>query len=118
MDLHEHTALGQFDAMIELLTDIAKMLDRQASRDGIAFKIAADTVAVHLLEANRFRHLATVYNDSSATLYLKLGAQANADDWTVKLNPNDYYETPAGYTGPLSASWSAANGQARVTELA
>lgn len=110
--------LGQVAEMVELLRDVARLLERSISRDGITYKIPANANGDHLLEANRFRHLATVFNDSTATLYLKLGANASADDYTVQLAQNDFFETPAGYTGPISAWWSAVNGQARVTELA
>src|SRR4051812_40820522 len=101
--------------IVDLLRDIAKMQDRQISRDGITYKIPADTNPVHVLEPNRFRHLVTIYNDSTAVMYLALGANAGLDQYTVKLAAGDYYETPAGYTGPISAVWASVNGQARVT---
>jgi hypothetical protein len=49
-------------------------------------------------------------------MYLKLGPDASTDDWTTKMNDNDYYEVPAGYRGEVSAVWASVTGQARVTE--
>jgi hypothetical protein len=70
-----------------------------------------------LLAANGARRGGAIYNDSAATLYVKLGDNATADDWTVKLNAGDYYELPAGYAGIVTGISSAAAGQCRATEL-
>jgi len=70
-----------------------------------------------LLAANGARRGGAIYNDSAATLYVKLGDNATADDWTVKLNAGDYYELPAGYAGIVTGISSAAAGQSRATEL-
>lgn len=70
-----------------------------------------------LLAANTARKAATIYCDAATTLYVKLGAAATADDWTVKLLQDDYYELPGGYTGIVTGISAAAVGQARVTEL-
>ena len=73
---------------------------------------------VTILAANANRLGATVYNDSTSILYLKLGATATTTDYTVKLLPDDYYEIPAKYAGIIDGIWSAdASGAARVTEL-
>ena len=79
----DHSALGVLGMMLDRLDEIAKMLDRQASRDGIAYPIAADTSSVHLLEPNRFRHLATIYrkigvrNRADATAFVYKSGLAN-----------------------------------------
>ncbi len=58
-----------------------------------------------------------VWNDSTATLYLKFGATASTTSYTVKMGPGDYYEFPRPvYAGAVEGIWSAANGAARTTE--
>lgn len=73
-----------------------------------------------ILAANTARYGASVYNDSTVVLYLLVGAgTASATNYTVKLQPDDYYEVPYGYTGILKGIWASdASGAARVTEWA
>ena len=79
----------------------------------------ADTV---LLAANKSRKAASIFNDSVATLYLKLGSGASTTSFTVKVPSNGYYEIdshgPYIYNGAINGYWSAATGNARVTEVA
>ncbi|MGI0058128.1 MAG: hypothetical protein ACREBJ_00025 [Nitrosotalea sp.] len=72
---------------------------------------------VNLLPSNGFRLGATIYNDSNALMYLKMGAVASTTDYTIKMFPLSYYEVPYGYTGQIDAIWSVANGHARIDEL-
>ncbi len=58
----------------------------------------------------------TVYNDSTAILYLKFGATASATSYTVQLAAGAYYEFPRPvYGGQVDGIWASANGNARVT---
>jgi hypothetical protein len=84
----------------------------------------ADTV---LLAANLKRRGATIWNDSVAILYLKLGTGASPSSSTVRMPPNQYYEVPlvsdsSGgkhcYNGAINGYWSVALGNARITEIA
>lgn len=76
-----------------------------------------------ILAANDNRKGATVFNDSTSSLYLLVAAgTASATNYTVLLQPNDYYELPVQahgvYRGIISGIWSAnASGAARVTEF-
>lgn len=80
--------------------------------------VAAKTDPVTLLPANVFRRGSSIYNDSvAATLYVRLGPGASANEWSVKLGPGDYYEPPTGYRGEITGVWTAVDGQARVTEF-
>lgn len=78
---------------------------------------------VTLLAANTARKGATIYNDSSALLYLKLGATASTTSFTAILLGNGgglggYFEVPYGYTGIIDGIWASdAGGNARITEL-
>lgn len=81
-------------------------------------KITIDGTAQTLASANGSRRGTAIYNDSSATLYVKLGDAATTDDWTIKLNASDYYELPGGYAGNVTAIGTNASGQVRVSEFA
>src|SRR4051794_40997310 len=94
--------LGTLDALRESVDELAHFLRRRVvSRGGTVDSVDSNAArSVGLLPPNKYRHLAIIYNDSTAVLYLALGPNATLTNWSVKLNPDDYYETPAGYTGP------------------
>ena len=76
---------------------------------------AADTL---ILASNANRRGATVYNDSTAILYLALGtAAASTTDFTVKMVADAYFEVPFSYTGQIRGIWASATGNARVGEV-
>jgi hypothetical protein len=79
--------------------------------------VAASATSVTVLALNAQRRGATIYNDSSTTLYLKLGATASTTSFTVKMLTDDYFEVPFWYTGIIDGIWSSATGSARVTEV-
>lgn len=73
-----------------------------------------------LLAANSNRVGATIYNDSSALLYVLLGSgTASSTSYTVRVYSNGYYETPQYYTGQINGIWASDpnDGAARITEL-
>lgn len=72
-----------------------------------------------LLSLNTGRLVATIFNDSTEILYLKLGAIASLTSFTVKIQPDGYYELPQPiYTGIIDGIWANnASGAARITEL-
>lgn len=74
----------------------------------------ADTV---LLALNTARIGATVYNDSTSLVYVKLGTGASATSYTVQIAAGGYWECPYGYTGAINGFWVSANGNARISEL-
>ncbi len=83
----------------------------------ITSSVAGSATNVTLLASNSTRLGATIYNDSSALLYIKLGTTASATDFTIKLFPMSYWEVPFGYTGEIDGIWASATGFARVDEL-
>ncbi len=87
------------------------------SSTGSHTDVASSATNVTILASNVNRLGATIFNDSTKTLYLKLGATASTTSYTLKLGPDGYFEVPFGYTGIIDGIWSAANGNARVTEL-
>lgn len=71
-----------------------------------------------ILASNANRLGATVYNDSTAVLYLKLGATASITSFTAKMAADSYYEVPFNYTGIIDGIWASdASGAARIVEL-
>lgn len=73
-----------------------------------------------LLASNSARKGAMFFNDSSSTLYLKLGTTASTTSYTVQIASLGYYELPNTkvYTGAIDGIWSAdSSGAVRITEL-
>lgn len=80
--------------------------------------VASSATNVTLLASNAARRMATIYNDSTQILYLKVGsATASSTSYTTQLTPNAYYEVPFPVcTGIIDGIWASANGSARITE--
>jgi hypothetical protein len=58
----------------------------------------------------------TVFNDSTAVLYLKFGATASATSYTVQIAAGGFFEFPVPvYGGQVDGIWASANGAARLT---
>lgn len=69
-----------------------------------------------LIAANADRKEVIIFNDSSSTLYVKLGTTASTTDYTVKLYTDDSFST--NYTGRIDGIWSAnSTGAAKITAL-
>lgn len=81
--------------------------------------VSGSASSVSLLASNANRKGAAFYNDSSAILYLKLGATASTTSYTVQLVAGAYYEIPfiTPYTGAIDGIWASAAGAVRITEL-
>jgi hypothetical protein len=71
------------------------------------------------LVANPNRKGATIYNNSSALLYVLFGANATTSSFTVRLATQSYYEVPFNYLGRIDGIWTSAGaGTALISELA
>lgn len=79
--------------------------------------VAGSATSVALLASNTSRLGATIYNDSSAILYVNFGATASTTAFTVKIQPDKDYVIPFGYTGAINGIWDSATGYARLTEI-
>jgi hypothetical protein len=80
--------------------------------------VSGSASSVQLLALNTSRKNATFFNESTATLYLKLGTSASVTSYTAQVPPNGYYELPSAvYTGRIDGIWSSAAGAVRITEL-
>jgi hypothetical protein len=79
--------------------------------------VAGSASSVTLIASNASRKGGTIWNDSTAILYVKFGTTASTTSATVKMVADSYYEIPYGYTGIVTGIWASATGSARVTEL-
>lgn len=79
--------------------------------------ITSSATVVTLLAANMARNQATIYNESTQTLYVKFGSAASATDYTLPIAGSGYFEFPVRYLGIVTGVWASANGFARVTEF-
>lgn len=81
--------------------------------------VAASATNVTLLAANASRKRLIIANDGAAILYIKFGSTASSTSWTVKLYPNETYESPPFwvYSGQIDGIWSSVLGTARITEM-
>jgi hypothetical protein len=79
--------------------------------------VAASVGSVNLLPAQPLRSGATIFNNSTAILYIKYGATASLSSWDDKLFPNQKLEVPFGTDTIIDGIWDAAVGDAHVTEF-
>jgi hypothetical protein len=89
--------------------------------------VVSSTSSVSLFAANETDHGRTIFNDSTAVLYVKFGANASETSYTVQIAAGGYFEFPVGsnglytgqgpciYSGEVDGIWAAANGNARLT---
>ncbi|MFD9398344.1 hypothetical protein ACFWA4_05925 [Streptomyces sp. NPDC060011] len=83
---------------------------------GATANVASSATNVTLFSAVGNARGRTIWNDSTAVLYVKFGATASSSSYTVQLSPGAYYEFPqAVYSGQVDGIWASANGNARVT---
>lgn len=87
-------------------------------RNATCSNVSGTASSTAILSESKGRKGWSVFNDSSAILYLKFGTTASATSYTVKLEPGDFYESPEYYAnGRVDGIWSSATGTARVTEI-
>lgn len=101
-------------------TNLTSLTSALSSSTAIRTDVPDSASSVTILAANAARKGASIYNDSSAILYLLYGnaAVASATNFTTKLNPGDRHEVEGGFVGILTGIWASdAGGNARVTEL-
>lgn len=94
-----------------------RLIETMKSGTAALTNIAASASNVLFWGNNADRQGGCIYNDSTATLYLKLGTTASATSFTVLMVGGAYYELPAGYFASVSGIWDSATGSARVTEI-
>jgi hypothetical protein len=79
--------------------------------------VASSATNVTIFAAASSKSARTVYNDSTAVLYLKFGVTASNTSYTVQVAAGGYYEFPQPlYAGQVDGIWASANGSARTTQ--
>jgi hypothetical protein len=82
-----------------------------------ASNIASSATNVTLLSANANRRSLSIFNDSTAVLYIKFGATASTSSYKLQIAAGGYYEMPQpAYPGQIDGIWASANGNARISE--
>jgi hypothetical protein len=109
-------AAGDYE-MAQIDAHGAMWTREKSSTTSALSNVSGSASSVTLLGLNAQRRGATIYNDSTATLYVKLGGTASTTSYTVKLYQDDYFEVPAAYTGVIDGIWASATGSARITEI-
>lgn len=107
--------IGDVD-VLTMPTTTVRPAGTTGAQTSVASTVTANTTLI-AADANRFA--LTIYNESTATLFLLMGAGTeSATVYTIQIPPGGYYEAPAG-TATLRASghWSVANGSARITAV-
>lgn len=79
--------------------------------------VTGSATSVTLLSANNARKGGSIYNDSTAVLYVKFGITASTTSFNVLLAAGAYFEINAGYVGRIDGIWASATGTARVMEI-
>lgn len=109
---------GDIGALRMTLDRMLRVVSVQRSSAATKANVAGSASSVTILAANVLRRGASVWNDSTAILYLDLtGGTASATSCSVKLIADAFYEVPFGYTGLITGIWASATGAARVTEF-
>jgi hypothetical protein len=80
--------------------------------------VNASTTSATLFVFNAARKGATIWNNSTANLYIELGAASSTTSaFAVKITADGYYELPFNYIGQIAGVWDAANGSALLREF-
>lgn len=81
-------------------------------------RVASSTGLTLILSASEGRTRASVFNHSSAGLYLSARPEVSVNFFDVKLSSGSYYELPSPvWRGAVYGVWDAANGWAMVTDM-
>ena len=78
--------------------------------------VASTLTSVELLADDSTRVQAIIHNDSTETLYIKLGTTATTSDYTVALETDESLVIDR-YTGVVHGVWAVVNGSAKVTDV-
>lgn len=103
---------------IRLLTCEDKVTVCSGQAAATVTRVNAAITTVVLAIANPLRKTVILWNDSTATVSVKMGSGASSSSFTWRIGPQSGYELPMPvYVGEISAIWDAANGAMLVTEL-
>lgn len=99
---------------VGLSSSISTIVPRASTRT--VTSVTASLTSVQVLAANSNRLGASIYNDSTAYMYLKAGTGASSSSKTLTLAPKTFYELLPCDNLEYTAAWSSATGSADITE--
>lgn len=114
---------GDYALKVDVANSVTITTTPQTSSASTVTRVAVSTTSVILLGTNASRRGASIFNNSNATLFLKLGATASitsgSESFTTRVPPNALYEVPFAYIGRIDGIWNVndPNGEALITEL-
>lgn len=115
-----NSTLSVDDGAGSITVDNAGTFAVQSTRVGASSSavtsVAGSATNVTLKASNANRRGLVIYNDSTATLYVKYGATATSADYTYQLQAGESLREEL-YTGQVDGIWASATGAAKVTEL-
>ena len=88
----------------------------QTSSTATLTSVAASTTTESLLASNSSRKALSLYNDSISAVYVAFAATASSSAYSVKMQPNSFFENSILYQGAVSGIWVTATGNMRITE--
>ncbi len=115
--------LVNIKTMLGSTTSVPVTTGAGSAATAVVTRVATSTANQTLLAANANRKGATIENNSTANLFVKLGATASitggSESFTVRIPQHGYFEVPFGYTGIIDGISDAADasGETLVTEL-
>lgn len=101
-----------------LLSDTNGVLNiRQKSTTSTHSNVSTSTTSATLISSNALRLGGSIYNDSSAILYVATnGSAASTTNFKIAMAAGSYFEIPAGITTAVTGILSTGTGTARVDE--
>jgi hypothetical protein len=79
--------------------------------------VSVTSASTIILAANANRLGATIYNESGAICFVKLGTTASLTSYSIQIAIGGYYEVPFNYTGGIDGITAVITSVLRVTEL-
>ena len=103
---------------VQIVAPIPVPVEIEIAVNSNVIRVNSSTSNITLVAANSDRIALYLYNDSTATQYIKFGTTASLTDFSVRLTPHMSYEMPLPiYVGQIDVISSSTNGAIQVTEL-
>lgn len=103
---------------VEIVAPLPVPVEIEIAVNSNVTRISSSITNIILVAANSNRLGLYLYNDSTATQYVKFGATATTTDFSIRLTPRMTYEMPIPiYVGQIDVISSSTNGAIQVTEL-
>lgn len=113
-----NASLASIDGKVATEATLSALDGKYYSSAATLSAVASSVTSVSLLSSNASRKGLILFNDSNSVCYVAFAGTASSTAFTVKMAAGAFYEMPIPvYRGAVSAIWSNANGNMRITEL-